>query len=36
MVGDDERIREAFVDSVKIALAEMECFAAVRERRGDR
>ena len=35
MVGGDERVREAFHESVKIALAEMERFAAVRERRGD-
>lgn len=35
MVGGDERIREAFVESVKTALAEMERFAAVRERRGE-
>jgi len=35
MVGGDERVRVAFVDSVKVALAEMERFAAVRERRGD-
>lgn len=35
MVGGDERIRQAFIDSVKIALAEMERFAAVRERRGE-
>lgn len=35
MVGGDARVREAFVESVKIALAEMERFAAVRERRGD-
>lgn len=35
MVGGDERVREAFVESVKIALAEMERFAAVRERRGE-
>ena len=34
MVGGDARVREAFVESVKIALAEMERFAAVRERRG--
>ncbi len=34
MVGGDERVRVAFVDSVKVALAEMERFAAVRERRG--
>lgn len=35
MVGGDDRVRVAFVESVKIALAEMERFAAVRERRGD-
>jgi conjugative relaxase-like TrwC/TraI family protein len=35
MVGGDERIRTAFADSVKVALAEMERFAAVRERRGE-
>lgn len=35
MVGGDDRIRTAFVDSVNIVLAEMERFAAVRERRGD-
>ncbi len=35
MVGGDERIREAFVESVRTALAEMERFAAVRERRGE-
>lgn len=35
MVGDDERVREAFVESVKAVLVEMEHFAAVRERRGD-
>jgi len=35
MVGDDERVREAFHESVKTALAEMERFAAVRERRGE-
>jgi len=35
MVGGDERIREAFKEAVKIALAEMERFAAVRERRGE-
>ncbi len=34
MVGGDERVRTAFVESVKIALDEMERFAAVRERRG--
>lgn len=34
IVGGDERVREAFIDSVKIALKEMERFAAVRERRG--
>lgn len=35
MVGGDERVRTAFVESVKIVLSEMERFAAVRERRGD-
>ncbi|HLP01284.1 MAG TPA: MobF family relaxase [Opitutaceae bacterium] len=35
MVGGDERVREAFADSVKVVLAEMERFAAVRERRGE-
>ncbi|MFH1497572.1 MAG: MobF family relaxase, partial [Verrucomicrobiota bacterium] len=35
MVGGDERIREAFVESVKTALVEMERFAVVRERRGE-
>jgi len=35
MVGGDDRVREAFVESVKTALAEMERFAAVRERRGE-
>ena len=34
MVGGDARVREAFVESAKIALEEMERFAAVRERRG--
>jgi conjugative relaxase-like TrwC/TraI family protein len=34
MVGGDDRIREAFAESVKTALVEMERFAAVRERRG--
>lgn len=34
MVGGDMRVRDAFVASVKTALGEMECFAAVRERRG--
>jgi len=34
MVGGDERVRAAFSESVKVALAEMERFAAVRERRG--
>jgi conjugative relaxase-like TrwC/TraI family protein len=33
-VGGDSRIREAFAESVKITLTEMERFAAVRERRG--
>ena len=35
MVGGDDRVREAFVESVKTALSEMERYAAVRERRGD-
>jgi conjugative relaxase-like TrwC/TraI family protein len=35
MVGGDERVRVAFTESVKVALAEMERFAAVRERRGN-
>lgn len=34
MVGGDGRIRQAFLDSVKTTLQEMERFAAVRERRG--
>lgn len=34
IVGGDERVRAAFLDSAKIALKEMERFAAVRERRG--
>ncbi|MEO7797370.1 MAG: MobF family relaxase, partial [Opitutaceae bacterium] len=36
MVGGDDRVRVAFVESVRTALAEMERFAAVRERRGDK
>ncbi|MBL9212707.1 MAG: relaxase domain-containing protein [Opitutaceae bacterium] len=35
MVGGDERVRAAFAESVKVVLAEMERFAAVRERRGE-
>lgn len=35
VVGQDERVREAFVESIKTVLGEMERFAAVRERRGD-
>lgn len=35
MVGGDERVRDAFTESVKVVLAEMEKFAAVRERRGE-
>lgn len=35
MVGGDERVRVAFVESVKVTLVEMERFAAVRERRGN-
>ena len=34
MVGGDERVRAAFAESAKVALGEMERFAAVRERRG--
>jgi len=34
MVGGDDRVRVAFTESVKVALAEMERFASVRERRG--
>lgn len=34
MVGGDDRVREAFVESVRAILGEMERFAAVRERRG--
>jgi conjugative relaxase-like TrwC/TraI family protein len=34
MVGGDERVCLAFAESVKVALGEMERFAAVRERRG--
>ncbi|ATC64809.1 conjugal transfer protein [Nibricoccus aquaticus] len=35
MVGNDERVREAFIESVKMVLGEMERYAAVRERRGN-
>jgi conjugative relaxase-like TrwC/TraI family protein len=35
VVGGDERVREAIVNSVQAVLVEMERFAAVRERRGD-
>jgi len=35
LVGDDERVRAAFTESVKVVLTEMERYAAVRERRGD-
>ncbi|MGC4074936.1 MAG: MobF family relaxase [Nibricoccus sp.] len=35
MVGADDRVRHAFTESVKVALSEMERFAAVRERRGE-
>lgn len=34
MVGGDERVRQAFNESVNVVLTEMERFAAVRERRG--
>jgi conjugative relaxase-like TrwC/TraI family protein len=35
MVGGDERVAQAFRESVHVALKEMERFAAVRERRGE-
>jgi conjugative relaxase-like TrwC/TraI family protein len=35
LVGGDERVRSAFGESVRVALDEMERFAAVRERRGE-
>jgi conjugative relaxase-like TrwC/TraI family protein len=35
MVGGDDRIRDAFLESVKTTIAEMERYAAVRERRGN-
>jgi conjugative relaxase-like TrwC/TraI family protein len=35
IVGGDERVRTAFIESVQTVLIEMEHFAAVRERRGD-
>ncbi len=35
VVGEDERVREAFIESVRTILTEMEHFAAVRERRGE-
>lgn len=35
LVGKDERVRDAFVAAVKTAVAEMEHYAAVRERRGE-
>lgn len=34
VVGGDERVREAFRESVRVALVEMEAFAGTRERRG--
>lgn len=34
MVGGDERVRAAFIEAVNVAVAEMERYAAVRERRG--
>ncbi len=34
IVGEDERVRHAFVESVQTIFGEMEHFAAVRERRG--
>lgn len=33
MVGGDDRVRDAFIESVKTVLAEMERFSAVRERK---
>ncbi|HEY0946540.1 MAG TPA: MobF family relaxase [Opitutaceae bacterium] len=35
LVGRDDRVRAAFVDAVRTVIAEMERFAAVRERRGE-
>ena len=35
IVGGDDRVRGAFIESVKTALGEMERFAAVREGRGE-
>jgi conjugative relaxase-like TrwC/TraI family protein len=35
IVGGDDRVREAFVESVETILVEMEHYAAVRERRGE-
>lgn len=35
LLGDDPRVRDAFVAAARTALGEMERFAAVRERRGD-
>jgi conjugative relaxase-like TrwC/TraI family protein len=35
IVGGDYRVREAFVESVRTVLVEMEQYAAVRERRGE-
>jgi conjugative relaxase-like TrwC/TraI family protein len=34
IVGGDARVRDTFIESVKVTLSEMERFAAVRERRG--
>ena len=34
LVGGDERVREAFHESVRTALGELQAFAGVRERRG--
>ena len=34
IVGDDKRVRQAFLESARTALHEMERYAAVRERRG--
>jgi conjugative relaxase-like TrwC/TraI family protein len=35
LVGDDQRVRAAFTESVKVVLTKMERYAAVRERRGE-
>ncbi|MGC4073989.1 MAG: MobF family relaxase [Nibricoccus sp.] len=35
MLGGDNRVRDAFIESVRTTLGEMERYAAVRERRGE-